>query len=474
MQTVPRHSTAPARLAVAAATSAALSRSLRPDVGITATGLAALGVEPTWRRAGRGAASLADLVEAVRTESLPVSLPNTGAVPAHQFVHALILAPREELSTVERRALRMAGIRNVGVMTSGAAAARRLARQRRTLAPELSADDPARPAIDVVVCHERLADMTAVDFLRLVRSHPRLLDLPVLVVSGAATRDAVLAAAGAGCSGFLGRPYTVAAMDAQLHRARRALASAIAPVVAEGAHLLSDEEFDLALERFASAAANADDEAEIHFLEGTAHLLREQWDEAITAFNRTLRCNALHAEACLGMSDAWRGKGDMDKSHEFRRRAGEIYARARQWRRAQQVFAELLAQSPDTANPLLAEAARLLREGRIDDAAAALLAGRELTPDAPLHEHVARACQFTNAPERTAAAVCRALSGADPELGTQLHRRMLGRFGAGRLIDVDNHEEPAGLLDRLLGGTVLHDVFTVARHTLKALRQAGI
>ncbi|MBG3878313.1 response regulator, partial [Desulfovibrio oxamicus] len=90
------------------------------------------------------------------------------------------------------------------------------------------------------------------------------------------------------------------------------------------------------------------------------------------------------------------------------------------------------------------------------------------------HEHVARACQFTSAPERTAAAVCRALSNADPELGTQLHRRMLGRFGTALRIDSDGHEEPAGLLDRLLGGTVLHDVVTVARHTLKALREAGI
>ncbi|MGJ3523164.1 response regulator [Nitratidesulfovibrio sp. D1] len=477
MHSAPRHSTSPARLAATAAVAAStpLPRTFRPGDGITATGLAALGVEPTWRRAGRGAASLADLVEAVRTESLPVNAPyapNTDALPAHGFAHALILAPREELSAVERRALRLAGARNISVLTSGAAAARRLARQHRAHAAD---DDDARPAVDVVICHEHLADMTALEFLGLVRAHPRLLDLPVLVVSGAATREAVLAAIGAGCSGFLGRPYTLAALDGQLLRARRALETGAARAVADGTRLLSDQEFDLALERFATAATDAAGEAEIHFLEGTAHLLREQWDEAITAFGRTLRCNAQHAEACLGLSDAWRGKGDMDKSHEFRRRAGEIYARARQWRRAQQVFAQLLAEAPrDTPNPLLGEAARLLREGRIDDAAAALLAGRELTPGAPLHEHVARACQFTSAPERTAAAVCRALSGADPELGSQLHRRMLGRFGTPRRIDVDGHGESAGLLERMLDGTVLHDVLTVARHTLKVWRQAGI
>lgn len=455
-----------------------LPRQPRPLDGITATGLAALGVPPAVRMAGRGAASLSDLVEAVRAETSWAAMPRTDAVPAHGFVSALILAPREELSAVDRRALRQTGIRNVAVHTSGAAAARALARQRRTHAGPRDAARSladATPPVDVVLCHERLADMTALDLLQLLRSYPRLLDLPVLVVSSAATREAVLAAVGAGCSGFLGRPYTVDTLDGQLLRARRALQTRTARTVAEGARMLSDEEFDQALERFANAATEAADEAEAHFLEGTAHLLREQWDAAITAFNRTLRYNALHADACLGLADAWRGKGDLDKSREFRSRAGEIYARARQWRRAQKIFAELLAESPpDTPNPLLTEAARLLRDGRIDDAAAALLAGRELTPGAPLHEHVARACQFTSAPERTAAAVCRALSNADPELGTQLHRRMLGRFGTALRIDSDGHEEPAGLLDRLLGGTVLHDVVTVARHTLKALREAGI
>lgn len=453
-------------------------RSPRPLDGVTATGLAALGVPPTMRMAGRGAASLSDLVEAVRAETSWGTLPRTDVGPAHGFVSALILAPREELSAVDRRALRQTGIRNVAVLTSGATAARMLARQRRARPEELdTAPSPgnATPPFDVVLCHEQLADMTALDLLQLLRSYPRLLDLPVLVVSSAATREAVLSSIGAGCSGFLGRPYTVDTLDGQLLRARRALETRTARTVAEGVRMLSDEEFDQALERFANAATEAADEAEAHFLEGTAHLLREQWDAAITAFNRTLRYNALHADACLGLADAWRGKGDLDKSREFRSRAGEIYARARQWRRAQNIFAELLAESPpDTPNPLLAEAARLLRDGRIDDAAAALLAGRELTPGAPLHEHVARACQFTSAPERTAAAVCRALSSADPELGTQLHRRMLGRFGTALRIDADHHEEPAGLLDRLLGGTVLHDVVTVARHTLKVLRQAGI
>ncbi|WMW66977.1 response regulator [Nitratidesulfovibrio liaohensis] len=491
MQSAARHATpshrAHDRLAATAARalqsveSAVRAKAPRPPRsldGITATGLAALGVPPTMRMAGRGAASLSDLVEAVRAETSWATMPRVDAAPAHGFVSALILAPREELSAVDRRALRQTGIRNVAVLTSGTEAARKLARQRRALAGERDTAQPASdavPPVDVVLCHEQLADMSAPDLLRLLRSYPRLLDLPVLVVSSAATREAVLSSVGAGCSGFLGRPYTVDTLDGQLLRARRALETHTARTMDEGTRMLSDEEFDQALERFANAAIEAADEAEAHFLEGTAHLLREQWDAAITAFNRTLRYNALHAEACPGLADAWRGKGDLDKSRAFRSRAGEIYARARQWRRAQNIFAELLADSPpDTPNPLLAEAARLLRDGRIDDAAAALLAGRELTPGAPLHEHVARACQFTSAPERTAAAVCRALSSADPELGTQLHRRMLGRFGTALRIDVDGHEEPAGLLDRLLGGTVLHDVVTVARHTLKMWRQAGI
>lgn len=473
MYSAPNHSTACTRPGAAMVSAAgALSRPFRAGDGITATGLAALGVVPAQRTTRRNAASLASLVEAVRGESSRVDVPHNALAPSHGFASALILAPREELSAVERRALRLSGTRNVNVMTSGAAAARLLVRQRRV--PE-AIDDNSRPAVDVVICHEQLADMTALEFLKLVRAHPRLLDLPVLVVSGAATRAAVLAAIGAGCSGFLGRPYTVATLDEQLQRARHALKAGASHPLPKGVSLFSDETFDQALQRFTTAAISANDEAEIHFLEGTAYLLREQWDAAISAFSRALRCNARHAEACLGLSDAWRAKGDMDKSHGFRRRAGEIYARARQWERARQVFAQLLAESPSgTPNPLLTEAARLLRENRIDDAVAALLAGHTLTPDAPLHEHVARACLFTNAPERTAASVCRALSGAHPELGAQLHRRMSGRFGAPRLLAAGGHKDSPGLLERLLGGTVLHDILTVARHTLTMWRQTDI
>ncbi|MBG3878904.1 response regulator, partial [Desulfovibrio oxamicus] len=52
-----------------------LPRQPRPLDGITATGLAALGVPPAVRMAGRGAASLSDLVEAVRAETSWAAMP---------------------------------------------------------------------------------------------------------------------------------------------------------------------------------------------------------------------------------------------------------------------------------------------------------------------------------------------------------------------------------------------------------------
>jgi DNA-binding NtrC family response regulator len=58
--------------------------------------------------------------------------------------------------------------------------------------------------------------MSGLEFLRLVRTHPRLLTLPVVQVSSDNSRRGVLDAVGAGCSGYLIRPYSLQAFAKQV------------------------------------------------------------------------------------------------------------------------------------------------------------------------------------------------------------------------------------------------------------------
>ena len=85
----------------------------------------------------------------------------------------LLLSESDSLASLDRRALRDAGASRVESMTSGIDAARMLA-----------ALDQAQALFmpDVVVCSQKLADMDGEQFCAILRLHPLLLDLPVLLI----------------------------------------------------------------------------------------------------------------------------------------------------------------------------------------------------------------------------------------------------------------------------------------------------
>ena len=70
--------------------------------------------------------------------------------------------------------------------------------------------------VDVIVCDHGLTDMSTLAFIRLVKLHPRLAGIPILVVSTDNTRETVLSAKKAGCGSYLIRPYSQAAFTRQI------------------------------------------------------------------------------------------------------------------------------------------------------------------------------------------------------------------------------------------------------------------
>ncbi len=324
------------------------------------------------------------------------------------FTSALILADSEGVATIDRSALRGRGVRHIRFLSSGKTAARLLADQ--AMSTEGTPKKSALPAIDLVICNATLDDMDGAGFLRLIRSHPALAALPVILVSPQATRQTVLDAIGMGCSGFLIRPYTTASFEDQL-----ALASAALPahdmrvLMSRARGELDTQAFEAALAPLTIIADSALPKAEALYNEGMTHLTNRNWDGAIRAFNRAVRLNVLYAEAYSGLSRAWRGKGDFRQAQRYLRLAGEAYARLKEFAKAREVFALLLRERPETPNVLLGTAETLLRQGKYDDAARAYVEGHRLTPQENLTMRVARACHLTDKPEHAARALCRAM-----------------------------------------------------------------
>ncbi len=408
-----------------------------------------------------------------------VSLAASQAISPVPFSSALVLGADASARGLDRSALRLAGVRYATGLPSGAAALDILAS---------AANSPDKPAsYDLVLCDERLADMSALDFLRQMRERGLLGRVPVLVLSPQATRRRVLAAIGAGCSGYLARPYTVTSLEAQLHRARTVFACGPARMLAHAYQALANgvaEDADLApMEAdFAEKAADLTTSVQAAFAEGAGHLLKKNWDAAIEAFSLCLRYERLEADACMGMAEAWHGKGNVRKSGEYLQRAGTLYVRARRWAEAREAFTRLLADSPSDGsgdesgafNPLLLEAAALLRKGDTDTAARALIEAYSLPRAEDIDmRHLARASQFTDSPERSIQDLCSAVAreGA-PDLAERLRQRLVGNFGE----PARNAAAPdgLGLADRaaaprtsgfLRRFPLLHDVISVAKFT---------
>ena len=119
----------------------------------------------------------------------------------------LLLSESEALAALDRRALRDAGVARIRVMTSGIQAARILA----GLATDSQGFQP-----DIIVCGQKLADMDGEQFCAILRLHPRLLAVPILLILPNDSEVEQLRTLGCGASALLGRPYSVTSLKEQL------------------------------------------------------------------------------------------------------------------------------------------------------------------------------------------------------------------------------------------------------------------
>lgn len=304
------------------------------------------------------------------------------------LLNVLLLSPSETFAVLERRALREAGVTRIQLETSGIKAARALADQ---------AEHDKEKLPDIVVCGQKLCDMSGERFCAMIRLHPMLLALPVLLILANDGEMEQLRTLGCGASALLARPYSIPTLKQQL-----ALLQTVQPVIA---HLRRAEKqadikaFDEALKTYGLLLKPVHPPVS-YFKVGMQCLHNSRWNNAIEAFQRALRDAQIKGEAELGIAAAYKGKNDTQRFRAWLARAAETFVQANRWRRACSVYARLRQEDPQAKNPFLSEVGRLLRLQRYDEAALVLAHSFDVTPLRQACGKVAQTCLNAEDPQR--------------------------------------------------------------------------
>ncbi len=396
--------------------------------------------------------------------------------------NALILAEDESLLEIDRKVLRRLGIARPLFFSSGRKALDHLATlaaraKCRAVGEDAGAAGVAPPA-DMLICHERLADMSGLQFLAYVRKTSDLARIPALLLVG--DGKSVIARAAAACNScaVLARPYTedearsalmIATLPESLH-APLVLPPSFGGGFGEKKRALGDRPTLSPLPLSAgkpvrqtpqpAPAANA----ETLFRAGFAALQNAEWGRAEALLLRSHALDPAHAETCLALSRATGEQAREEDSRVWLCRAGAAYLRANARVRAQELFTRL-PRGKSGQVPLLREAGAALQAGEVRAAALMFMEAHVLDPVAPLHALISRACLFTPAPEEHMRGLVKALAEAGhASTAGRLHSRLL-RNG-----EREEESEENGFLTRF---PVLHDILSVAGHTFKTWRTAA-
>ncbi|MDD4701726.1 MAG: histidine kinase [Desulfovibrio sp.] len=308
-------------------------------------------------------------------------------------LNILLLSESDSLASLDRRALRDAGASRVDCMTSGIDAARMLAGLDVARMPFMP---------DVVVCTQRLADIDGEQFCAILRQHPLLLDLPILLILPSDGEVEQLKTLGCGASALLARPYSINVLKAHLESLTASRPGLQQLEAAQ--HYTDTSSFDQALATYGLLLKPVR-EPEDYFRVGMQCLQQRQWNLAINAFQRALRGAFIQGHAELGMAVAWKGKGDMARYRHYLGQAATTFVQARHWHRARAVYAGLLKEDPEAKSPFLAETFQMLRHGQYDKAAEVLSQGYDVTPRQQLAERVAQTFLVADEPQHMLAAL---------------------------------------------------------------------
>jgi len=249
---------------------------------------------------------------------------------------------------------------------------------------------------DIILCDSQIKGMDSKTFLKTVKNNPRLKHIPVVMVTLENDRNAVLDAVAAGCSGYILRPYSFETFEKHMDTALQLVRfSEIETRQLKDAKLMLEMgDFDDAIEEF-EEVVSMQGEAQKYYDLGCSYLAREKFGKAIVAFQKAVKMNDLFAEAYQGLSEAYRGRGDLEQCQFFLKKAAEIYAEFDRMEKVKEIFIDILKFDNAAPNPFNTLGVRLRKSGDYQGAIKAYQQALELTPsDENIYFNMAKAFIF--------------------------------------------------------------------------------
>ncbi|MBR3663964.1 MAG: hypothetical protein IKN64_04825 [Desulfovibrio sp.] len=299
------------------------------------------------------------------------------------FPPVLLLSDSHLPNAVDKKVIREAGCQQITSMGLGEEAARFLA------------DDPLGAASRITVVNERLTDMSGEQFCTLVRMHPRLTGIPLLLVLASENERDQLQVLGCGASDLLARPFSVEVMQRKLQN----LSSAILPAqkLAQTKSLIDSSAFDACLDDLQSLLRPNRHRPEEFFKAGMQCLAQKKWNSAISAFHRAMSSQLIKGEAELGMACAYKGKGKEREMTLWLQKACDSFVACGKWQLARMVFARLAARG-ETRNPFFVQARKQILDGHYEDAVTTLMESLATVSESVAGAKMAELCTLAQTP----------------------------------------------------------------------------
>ena len=385
-------------------------------------------------------------------------------------IHALFLAEDDSSLALDRKVLRQIGVTQTQLFVSGRKALDYLQVMAGGAALAANGADMTSGStalVDVIICNERLADMTGLRFLSHVRSLSGLEKTPALFLVSNTESTVALAARATNSCAVLARPYT-------LDQAQSALKFASSPQALHAPLVLPPSFID----RFAPRPTVEGQERSLRkplsrelpqnrgdaaLKEGLAALQRGDLATADKLLHGCHKLDPGRVETCLALSRLYSVQHKEREELQWLCKAGLLCLKRGERTRAQNIFSRL-PRGKMGQDPLLFEAGFALQEGECKAAAFGFMEAYRLDPSKPLHALIGRTCMFTPAPEEHMRDLVQALSKAGHEAtASKLHWRLFQP-------QKEEEEAPPGFLDNF---PLLSDILSVATHTFKTWRSAA-
>jgi tetratricopeptide (TPR) repeat protein len=254
-------------------------------------------------------------------------------------------------------------------------------------------DFMTKAPVDLVLVDSATPDMPPYHLIRVIKNNTRFRLTPVIMVTLENRLENVLDAIGAGCSGYILRPYSLATFERHLELAWRS--SRIGEVEREQLDtadaLLKEGRFAEAAAEFNEIVADPDESLRL-FDTGVKFLIGRNFGKAIACFNEAVSQNEMFAEAYRGLAYAHKGQGDEEAYAAFLKKAAESFAFQDRLQDTKEIFVEIVKAEPDAQNPYNSLGVELRRKGDLGGAMHAYEQALLLSPqDEVVHYNIAKA-----------------------------------------------------------------------------------